>query len=193
MRRAAARVGVVMMTLGEAAESRSVYARWRARRRIASLVARGMSEAEAMRQPLTRGRPPAIGAIDQVTPYERDLRCRVIVREHPDGLSRESVGALLGISGERVRQIEESALRAVEAQCQALGISGADLWAALASRGGEEHTADGRGGPQKGRMGVGDWRETGEPLPVGPYSEHGLRVEAAIVELERVVARLEAR
>lgn len=184
-----------MMTLGEAAERDSAHARWRARRRIASLVALGMSEAEAMAQPLTRGRPPAIGAIDQVTPYERDLRCRAIVREHPDGLSREAVGVLLGISDERVRQIEESALRAVEAQCQALGIGGADLWAALASRGGDERSADGRGigGPPKGRMGVGDWRETGEPLPVGPYSEHGLRVEAAIVELERVVARLEAR
>lgn len=49
--------------------------------------------------------------VDLDTPYEQDPIAQAIVRRWPDGLPLEAVGALVGWSRERVRQIEESALR----------------------------------------------------------------------------------
>lgn len=39
----------------------------------------------------------------------------------------------------------------------------------------------------------GRWAVAERPLAVEPYSEHGQRVEAALVELDRITARIEAR
>ena len=42
--------------------------------------------------------------------YEDDIEAQCFVAAHPDGAERGDVAAFFGLSGERVRQIEESAL-----------------------------------------------------------------------------------
>ena len=51
-------------------------------------------------------------------PYEHDLRCQRFVRDHPGGATLEEVGAELGVTRERVRQIEGKALRRLHKTAQ---------------------------------------------------------------------------
>lgn len=44
--------------------------------------------------------------IDDKTPWERDSKCRYVVAIHPKGLTLDQVGQLLGLTRERIRQIE---------------------------------------------------------------------------------------
>lgn len=46
--------------------------------------------------------------------YELDTRCQRLVAEHPDGMDLRVVGEYLGITRERVRQIELKALRSLQ-------------------------------------------------------------------------------
>lgn len=52
--------------------------------------------------------PP--GSIDSTTPYTEDLACQRFVAKHPDGATLDEVGEMLGVTRERVRQIEAKAL-----------------------------------------------------------------------------------
>ena len=47
--------------------------------------------------------------VDHMTPWADDDRCWYVVTCHPDGLTLEQVGDMIGVSRERVRQIEEIA------------------------------------------------------------------------------------
>ena len=60
-----------------------------------------------------RGSPRIPGEVhvDKETPWEDDLVCQKLVRDNPDGMTLEQVGQVLGLTRERVRQIEEQALR----------------------------------------------------------------------------------
>jgi len=49
-------------------------------------------------------------------PWEDDPRAQYVVAHHPDGITLDEVGLLLGVTRERVRQIEESALRKLKNQ-----------------------------------------------------------------------------
>ena len=49
--------------------------------------------------------------IDKTTPYERDVACQLFVATFAGGASLEAIALALGVSRERVRQIESEALR----------------------------------------------------------------------------------
>lgn len=51
--------------------------------------------------------------MDPEIPWEQDSFARWVVEKNPDGLSLEYVGLLLGVTRERVRQIELSACRKI--------------------------------------------------------------------------------
>jgi DNA-directed RNA polymerase sigma subunit (sigma70/sigma32) len=48
--------------------------------------------------------------VDRITPYEEDLAARLFVRTFYDGAPLEAIGEAMGISRERVRQIQDEAL-----------------------------------------------------------------------------------
>lgn len=48
--------------------------------------------------------------IDSTTPYALDREAQRLVREHPQGMTLDEVGVALGITRERVRQIEHRAV-----------------------------------------------------------------------------------
>lgn len=54
--------------------------------------------------------------VDRVTAFVKDQAARRFVDEHPDGATLEEVAAALGVSRERVRQIESRALRKLRAE-----------------------------------------------------------------------------
>jgi len=49
-------------------------------------------------------------------PWEDDPRAKYVVAHHPDGITLDEIGLLLGVTRERVRQIVESALRKLKNQ-----------------------------------------------------------------------------
>ena len=51
--------------------------------------------------------------VDRVTPYEEDVAAQLFVAAFPGGATLEAVALAMGISRERVRQIEERALTSV--------------------------------------------------------------------------------
>jgi len=153
-----------------------------------------------------RGRTPAIARhkgepIEQVEPldwwlrYEDDERAQAVVEAHPDGMTHVQIAAYMGVCRERIRQIETCAIRRLVTHCEAAGISRADVVAMLGSKPSYDlPDVSGSGGYiGRGRAGTGADHWSVRALPVEPYSARGLRAEAEIAELERLVARLEAR
>lgn len=61
------------------------------------------------------------------TPYALDVGAQRFVAEHPDGASLYEIAEAMGVSAERVRQIEEAALRGLRARAQLAGIEQSDL------------------------------------------------------------------
>lgn len=59
--------------------------------------------------------------------YEDDLWAQTFVAAHPGGATLEEVAAALGIVGERVRQIEEVAMRKCRRAASELGFDAAEL------------------------------------------------------------------
>ncbi len=54
-------------------------------------------------------------------PWERDAQARLLVAAYPDGLSMESVALVMGLSRERVRQIEAAAITKARVAAARLG------------------------------------------------------------------------
>lgn len=71
--------------------------------------------------------PSGPARIDGITRYDDDPECQRFVEEHPGGASIYEIGDALGISGERVRQIEAVALRRLRARLALVGLSIEDL------------------------------------------------------------------
>ncbi len=70
--------------------------------------------------------------IDSTTPYENDLDCQALVEANPDGMTLEQVGEVLGLTRERVRQIEHAALEKIKrARRRALFNARDSFWHAL--------------------------------------------------------------
>ena len=51
--------------------------------------------------------------IDDALDYESDSECQRFVADHPDGACLEEIAAIMGITRERVRQIENIAVRKI--------------------------------------------------------------------------------
>lgn len=132
--------------------------------------------------------------LDEHTRYEDDERCRRVVEAHPDGMTLAEVSMHFGVCRERIRQIEERALRSLVMRCELAGISREDVASVLGSKRSDD-TPDTTGGGYVGRAraGTGSGHWSALPLPVEPYSEHGQRVEAALVELDAMAERLRRR
>lgn len=180
-----------MVTPAELIESGDPALRHRGQRLRANRLQDGWSMERAMTTPVgRRGRPLAgFPAIDGHTPWSDDERCRALVESHPDGMTLHEVGVAFGVSRERIRQIEEIALKRLLARCELAGISREDVGAMLSTKPGSGTDAAPFASGGRGAAAV---QERHDPLPVTAWSEHGQRVEGALVELERIVARLEA-
>ena len=58
--------------------------------------------------------------------WERDPWAQEFVLRHPGGATLEEVGAVLGFTRERTRQVEQAALRKVAREAMRLGLSARD-------------------------------------------------------------------
>lgn len=65
--------------------------------------------------------------LSQTASYADDARCRHLVRHFRDGMSLEDIGDLLGITRERVRQIEHVAMRHFIARAKLADITADDM------------------------------------------------------------------
>jgi len=135
--------------------------------------------------PRERGRP-----VIECVPFDEDPIAVELVARNPDGLTLEQIGEYLGLTRERVRQVQEMALAKVEAALTADGLDAADFlrWLARPRVESEPDSSNPRPGAWVSSCEVRD-----RPLAVEPYSEHGQRVEAAICELEAAAERARAR
>jgi hypothetical protein len=78
--------------------------------------------------------------IDAITPYASDVAAQLFVAHFGDGATLEDIGDALGVTRERVRQIEQVALRHLRARAKLAGISREDIAAILVGRvGANEH------------------------------------------------------
>lgn len=71
------------------------------------------------------------GPILSDAPYEEDFVAQVFVTMYPNGATLESVGAVFGVTRERIRQIEAKAIRKLKHTCDAEGINFLDFVASL--------------------------------------------------------------
>lgn len=77
---------------------------------------------------------PDAQPVSPVSDWEDDEEAQRLVEEHPDGMTLSEIGDALGITRERVRQIQEHALEKLARRCADFGIEPADLAAALAAK-----------------------------------------------------------
>lgn len=124
---------------------------------------------------------PQGSLVSHTTRFADDLAARMIAAR--GGATLELCGAALGLTRERVRQIEEAARRKLEPRLRLAGVGAEDVARILATRPGVEVTHGGAGytGPTR--------QEMAQPPADGPWSEYGQRVEAAIAALELAAGR----
>lgn len=65
--------------------------------------------------------------VSSFTRYEDDVQAMIFVRDHPDGAELWMIGEYLGLTCERIRQIEYEALAKMRRTCERMGISKDDL------------------------------------------------------------------
>lgn len=95
----------------------------------------GWSDEATLTTPCRGYRAAADVAVEPSEPrYIEDIPARRFVLRHPHGADRYAVAAFFGITNERVRQIEERALRRAEKRCELAGITAEDFAAALAAK-----------------------------------------------------------
>lgn len=124
--------------------------------------------------------------------YADDPEAQRIVAERGGEVSLDEVGAFFGVSRERARQIENSALRSIGQRLRLAGISEDDVAEWLRRKAEVGHPLDGRHGQE-------EWsyttvatetpsevtaRERAENERCDAQSEDGLRLERAIAALE---------
>lgn len=138
---------------------------------------------------VTRAR--ARGAtVHPTMPFAEDQAAQDFVAAHPGGATLEVCGDALGITRERLRQIETKAIKSLRKRCRLVGITAEDLAAVLAGRRSNvEHMA-----PTTSPVGyTGRTPSEAKVQPTLPeelYSPEGQRLAAAVGELEARAGRL---
>lgn len=122
--------------------------------------------------------------------WDEDAIARELVARNPDGLGLDQIGEHLGLSRERVRQVEARALEQLRHALEAEGLD-ADEVGAWLSRARVESDPDTTAPRTEAWASSCEVRD--RPLPVEPWSEHGQRVEAACCELDAIRERAQAR
>lgn len=120
--------------------------------------------------------------------YAQDPAAQMIASR--GGATLETVAAALGVSRGRVRQIQSAALAHLRARLPLVGLDASHLAEVLATRVGDDDTAT-HGHAPAGYAGPSQSEAQRAHHAPGPWSEHGLRVEAALVAAERAVERVE--
>ena len=108
------RIGETIATLNEWADALGV-----SRPRVASRLGHGWT---------------ALDALDGEPRFECDPETRAFVAEHPGGATLAEIGEYLGVTRERVRQIEAAALPKARAAALAEGIDSEEFLAHLMQR-----------------------------------------------------------
>lgn len=86
------------------------YSRWRARCVCGAVEILSLTAVRNRRKCAHFKADPGEPLIDSVTPYAEDDRAWFVTMCHPDGITLEHCGELIGVTRERVRQIEDRAL-----------------------------------------------------------------------------------
>jgi hypothetical protein len=73
--------------------------------------------------------------VDSHTRYADDVAAQLFVAAYPDGATLEEVGDAFGVTKERIRQIENGALRHLESRLRLVGITAEDFMEVLMRRG----------------------------------------------------------
>ena len=142
-------------------------------------------------------------AIDPDLPYEKDETCQKVIEEHGE-LDRARIGACLGVSRERVRQLEIRALRIFVARMAAAGYHERDIVEWLVRprsihglSGGERrplergHKQESDGYEKGSRMRGSRWVNPPEPAPEpDPQSAESILIDRALSEIEKQLSRL---
>lgn len=83
-------------------------------------------------QAISRGdiRPCTHPVVDELRPYLEDLPCRLLVHRFGP-MTLDEIGQALGLTRERVRQIEAKALARLRAACERNGVRVEDFLASL--------------------------------------------------------------
>lgn len=136
--------------------------------------------------------------VHPMLPFAEDAAAQAFVEQHPGGATLEVCGDALGVTRERLRQIESKALKRLRKRCRLAGITAEDLVAVLANRGrsGEHMTPS--TGFASGYMGASLSEaktasvQAHSTLPEEFYSPEGEQFAAAVEDLERHARRLDA-
>lgn len=73
--------------------------------------------------------------VDARTPYAEDVACQRLVAAHPGGMELAEIGAAMGLTHQRVQQIEAQALANLERRLRLIGITAEAFAEHLASHG----------------------------------------------------------
>lgn len=145
----------------------------------------GWSDYDALTLPM--GARLDHGAIDPRVPWLEDYTARAFVVHHPEGATLEEVGQMLGVTRERVRQIEVAAFKRLRRACEREGIDAEDL-AAIFGRD-EAQSLPSHERPQRPRPS----RAAPPPPPEELlHSAEAIALDAAIERLARAADRLAA-
>lgn len=129
-------------------------------------------------------------------PFARDPDAQRFVADHPDGATLEQVGDALGVTRERVRQLERTALGRLRKRAALAGIDPSDLAHVLAQRERGIAPSTFSEAPQ-----LPSWRrparaakpEVTTPDDDAPESPEGRRVGKLLDDLERGLATIRTR
>ena len=138
--------------------------------------------------------PTGSSVVHPSSRYAIDVAAQLFVAAFPDGAAHTDIGAALGCSRERVRQIERGALRSLFKRLPLAGVRAEDVVAHLASKHGDPNTMPTSSSHDIEPRPLKQRPDGTERLPEeGALSEHAARVEGRLDELEAATRKIRAR